>query len=108
MPFEKKITRVAVLDSREAHYFTKGSDNRLAKLSHTLKAIPSRTNIESRKALVRLHDRLVLVAPPKTLGVLRKTLSKSLKDIIALELDKNFIKLAPHEIQKQLEDVIFI
>ncbi len=52
------------------------------------------------------YDRLILAAPPKALGYLRKILSKEVKDKVILELDNDFVRLAPHQIQQHLEKLI--
>jgi len=45
---------------------------------------------------------LILVAPPRALGVLRKTYSHALRDALRAEIDKDLVKLPVHEIEKHL------
>lgn len=45
---------------------------------------------------------LVLIAPPRALGVLRQTYSHALRAAIGAEIDKDFVKLPVHEIEKHL------
>lgn len=52
------------------------------------------------------YQRLVLVAPPKTLGELRKVLSSHVKDAVVAELDKDFAHLEVDEIQKHLHNSV--
>jgi protein required for attachment to host cells len=46
--------------------------------------------------------KLVLVAPPRALGVIRQAYSSSLRDALRGELDKDLVKLPVHEIEKHL------
>jgi len=45
---------------------------------------------------------LILVAPPRALGVLRQTYSHTLRAAVRAEIDKDFVKLPVHEIEKHL------
>jgi protein required for attachment to host cells len=45
---------------------------------------------------------LILIAPPRALGVLRQTYSHGLRAAIRAEIDKDFVKLPVHEIEKHL------
>lgn len=47
-------------------------------------------------------DRLILVAPPLFLGVLRQHLSKPLEQLVTLEIDKDLTKFKAHEIREHL------
>jgi protein required for attachment to host cells len=47
---------------------------------------------------------LILVAPPRALGVLRQSYSHSLRDALRAEIDKDFVKLPVHEIEKHLAE----
>lgn len=53
---------------------------------------------------VREHDvrHLILVAPPKALGIIRKHLTPALKAVIAAELDKDYAGLSTPEIERHL------
>jgi len=54
----------------------------------------------------RAFDALVLVAPPSTLGDLRKALDGKLKGHIAAELGKDLTHLSIHELGEHLKDVV--
>lgn len=54
-----------------------------------------------------VFDRLVLVASPHTLGDIRASLSKSIHDRIAAEVDKDLIKLPEKEIEDHLSKVVW-
>ena len=45
---------------------------------------------------------LVLVAPPRALGVLRQAFTNGLRDAIRAEIDKDYVKMPVHEIEKKL------
>jgi protein required for attachment to host cells len=45
---------------------------------------------------------LILIAPPRALGVLRQTYSHGLRAAIRAEIDKDFVRLPVHEIEKHL------
>jgi protein required for attachment to host cells len=45
---------------------------------------------------------LIVVAPPRALGVLRQTYSHSVRSALRAEIDKDFVKLPVHEIEKHL------
>jgi protein required for attachment to host cells len=45
---------------------------------------------------------LVLVAPPRALGVLRPAYSHAVRGALRAEIDKDFVKLPVHEIEKHL------
>jgi protein required for attachment to host cells len=45
---------------------------------------------------------LILVAPPRALGVLRQAYSHNLRAVLRGEIDKDFVKLPVHEIEKHL------
>ena len=53
-------------------------------------------------------DRLVVAAPPKTLGDLRAALSKPLKEIVYGELDKDLIHQEPRELSDALGEVMAV
>ena len=69
---------------------------------------------EEERFLRRLSDHLdsevkagrtksiVLVAPPRALGVLRPTYSHDLRKAVLAEIDKDLVKLPLHEIEKHL------
>jgi protein required for attachment to host cells len=45
---------------------------------------------------------LILVAPPRALGVLRRAASEHLRGAIRAEVDKDYVKLPVHEIERHL------
>jgi protein required for attachment to host cells len=45
---------------------------------------------------------LILVAPPRALGVLRHAYSHNLRDALRAEIDKDLVKMPVHEIEKHL------
>jgi protein required for attachment to host cells len=47
-------------------------------------------------------DSLIIVAPPRALGVLRQSYSHGLKNALHAEIDKDLVKLPVHEIEKHL------
>jgi len=47
---------------------------------------------------------LILVAPPRALGVLRRAYSHNLRNALRAEIDKDFVRLPVHEIEKHLVD----
>ncbi len=51
-------------------------------------------------------DRLVLIAPPKALGDLRKFLHDTLKDKIVAEISKDLVRADTNQLQRQLESVL--
>ena len=44
----------------------------------------------------------VVCAPPRALGVLRQAYTPALKQAVRAELDKDFVKVPVHEIEKHL------
>ena len=44
----------------------------------------------------------MLVAPPRALGVLRQAFTNGLRDAIRAEIDKDYVKMPVHEIEKKL------
>jgi protein required for attachment to host cells len=51
-------------------------------------------------------DRLVLVAPPRTLGDLRAALGAKSRALVHAEIDKDLTHVAIHELPKHLADVV--
>jgi len=45
---------------------------------------------------------LILIAPPRALGVLRRSYSHDLKNVLRAEVDKDLVKLPVHEIERHL------
>jgi len=52
-------------------------------------------------------ERLVLVAPPHFLGVLRGLLSSDATAHVTAAVDKDLVAIAPHELRERLLDVAF-
>lgn len=48
---------------------------------------------------------LIMVAPPRALGMIRPAYSHALKDAVRAELDKDFVKMPVHVIEKHLTGV---
>jgi protein required for attachment to host cells len=48
---------------------------------------------------------IVMVAPPRALGVLRSAYSATLKEAVRVEIDKDLVKVPVHEIEKRLTAV---
>lgn len=45
---------------------------------------------------------LIMVAPPRALGVLRQVYSPNLRNALRAEIDKDFVRMPVHEIEKHL------
>jgi protein required for attachment to host cells len=45
---------------------------------------------------------LIIAAPPRALGVLRPAYTPRLREAVSVEVDKDFVKLPVHQIEKQL------
>jgi protein required for attachment to host cells len=45
---------------------------------------------------------MIVVAPPRALGMIRPAYSQSLKGAVRAEVDKDFVKMPVHEIEKHL------
>lgn len=45
---------------------------------------------------------LIVIAPPRALGVIRQAYSHNLKQAVRKEIDKDFVKMPVHEIEKHL------
>jgi len=45
---------------------------------------------------------IIMVAPPRALGVLRQAYSNGLREAVKAEIDKDYVKLPVHEIEKKL------
>jgi len=54
------------------------------------------------------YERLILVAPPKALGDLRKALGRHARDRIYGELPKDLTHVSDHEIAPHLESVLVV
>jgi protein required for attachment to host cells len=67
----------------------------LTALAHRLDAAVTAGKIKS----------LIVVAPPRALGVLRPAYSHGLKKAVRAEMDKDLVKLPVYEIEKHLTDM---
>jgi protein required for attachment to host cells len=66
-----------------------------------LKGLAKRIN---EAVLKRETAGLILVAPPRALGVLRPELSAAVRKILRAELDKDYVALPINEIEKRITD----
>jgi protein required for attachment to host cells len=73
-------------------WHTQEEDRFLRKLAERLDAAVHAGQVQA----------LILIAPPRALGVLRQTYSHGLRAAIRVEIDKDFVKLPVHEIEKHL------
>ncbi|HZP75315.1 MAG TPA: host attachment protein [Pseudolabrys sp.] len=64
-----------------------------------LQKLASRLDHAVRDGKVR---NLIVIAPPRALGVLRQSYSHELRGVLRAELDKDLVKLPVHEIEKHL------
>lgn len=64
----------------------------LTELAHKLEAAVKSHQVKS----------LIVVAPPRALGVLRQQYGHALKGAVRAELDKDLVKMPVHEIEKHL------
>jgi protein required for attachment to host cells len=55
-------------------------------------------------ALEKRFDRLILAAPPRTLGILRKALSSHAAERVIAELDKDLTKSGPADLASHLQN----
>jgi len=54
------------------------------------------------------YDRLVIAAAPSTLGVMRAEMPDTLQAVLAVDIDKDYLKLKPAEVVKRLADHIVL
>jgi protein required for attachment to host cells len=64
--------------------------------------IPAQAARSPRGRGEREAKSLILVAPPRALGVLRQALSTPLRSAVRGEIDKDLVKLPVYEIEKHL------
>jgi protein required for attachment to host cells len=62
----------------------------------------------NRAALDKQFDRLILAAPPRTLGILRKSLSSHASDRVIAELDKDLTKASRDDLAAQVDGHIAV
>ena len=63
-------------------------------------------DILNKAAEQRKFNRLVLVAPPETLGVLRARLNVKTRKMITAEMGKDLTQVRVHELPQRLHDVV--
>jgi protein required for attachment to host cells len=76
----------------QADWHTQEEERFLAKLAARLNAAVRAGETKS----------LVIVAPPKALGVLRQVYTHGLRNALRAEIDKDYVRLPLHEIEKHL------
>ena len=62
----------------------------------------------NRAALQKQFDRLILAAPPRTLGILRKSLSPHATERVIAELDKDLTKSSRADLAAQVDGHIVV
>jgi len=118
-------TKVLKLKTREVHEQPdpKTSEQGTDKPGRSINSIDSRRSAmeqtdwheqEEERFLQRLARHLdtevnagnaksvIMVAPPRALGVLRQAYSQNLRNALRAEIDKDFVKMPVHEIEKHL------
>ncbi len=136
MTARQKATWIAVLDGTQARFFAlrKNGDGQVfEEATQALSADLPRYARDERGALEprhdynklakhnfarevagtldaaladRRYDRLVLVAPPRSLGELRELLSERVRTNLAHEVPKNLTKLGTDALRKKLSDLL--
>jgi protein required for attachment to host cells len=118
-------TKVLKLKTREVHEQpdAKTSDQGTDKPGRSINSIDSRRSAmeqtdwhdqEEERFLQRLASRLdaevnagnaksvIMVAPPRALGVLRQAYSQNLRNVLRAEIDKDLVKMPVDQIEKHL------
>lgn len=102
-----------IASDRPGRTFDRGGDGRHAKEPHTDPKRHAKAELAQEIGRVldderkkHAFDRLILVAPPQFLGDLRTAMSKSVQDLVVAEVNKDLSKLAPHQLETQLSDVL--
>jgi len=118
-------TKVLNLKTREIHEQpdAKTSDQGTDKPGRSINSIDSRRSAmeqtdwhdqEEERFLQRLASRLdaevnagnaksvIMVAPPRALGVLRQAYSQNLRNALRAEIDKDFVRMPVNEIERRL------
>lgn len=94
-------SRAQESSSPARHAIEPKSDPREQLKEHHLEEIADRLDRS-----VASYDRLVLVAPPQALGVLRKALSERVKALVTGELGKDLTKTPDHELAAHIGDLV--
>jgi protein required for attachment to host cells len=118
-------TKVLKLKTREVHEQpdAKTSEQGTDKPGRSINSIDSRRSAmeqtdwhdqEEERFLQRLASHLdaevnagnaksvIMVAPPRALGVLRQAYSQNLRNVLRAEIDKDFVRMPVDEIEKRL------
>ena len=118
-------TKIVRLKTREVHEQpdAKTSEQGTDKPGRSINSIDARRSAmeqtdwhdqEEERFLQRLASRLdaevnagnaksvIIVAPPRALGVLRQAYSQNLRNVLRAEIDKDFVKMPIDEIEKRL------
>jgi protein required for attachment to host cells len=118
-------TKVLNLRTRAVHEQpdSKTSEQGTDKPGRSINSIDSRRSAveqtdwhdqEEQRFLQRLASRLdaevsagnaksvIMVAPPRALGVLRQAYSQNLRNVLRAEIDKDFVRMPVNEIEKHL------
>ena len=63
--------------------------------------------VKKLDAAVEAHEvkRLIVVAPPRALGIIRPLYSHALRAAVRAEIDKDYVKMPVHEIEKHLAEL---
>jgi len=59
-------------------------------------------------ARLRTFDRLVLVGPPETLGILRQALKPGTRKLVSAEVAKDLVNIAPADLSRHLGDAVIL
>jgi len=84
------------------HAMQPGTDPQMHEKVQFVDRLGSRLN---EAALRQAFDRLVLIAPPRPLGQLRRKLNRQASDRVTAEIDKDLTGLTGHEIQEYMDGV---
>ena len=118
-------TKILNLKTREVHEQpdARTSEQGTDKPGRSINSIDSRRSAveqtdwhaqEEERFLQRLASRLdaevnagnaksvIMVAPPRALGVLRQAYSQNLRNVLRAEIDKDFVRMPVDEIEKRL------
>jgi protein required for attachment to host cells len=76
----------------QTDWHQQNEDRFLSALAHDLDRAAAEGKVKS----------LLLVAPPRALGVLRRHYTPRLRDVLRAEIDRDYVKLPVHEIEQRL------
>ncbi len=112
---------ILVVDARCAHFFRK-PNHHLEKIGESLpnesadnnpthdmevfiKSVAEYTN---KAAGTKAFDRLILISPPKALGVLRHNLNKTVHEKLNAEMDKDLSHLDEKQLYEYLNKMLWV